>query len=67
MKSTPPDLTDDPRVMDVAREYLAALEAGRSPDRRRYLSRFPDLAGVLDECLDGIELAHGAGLAFRSA
>ena len=66
MKSTPPDLTDDPRVMDVAREYLAALEAGRSPDRRRYLSRFPDLAGVLDECLDGIELAHGAGLAFRA-
>ncbi len=66
MKSTPPDLADDPRVMDVAREYLAALEAGRSPDRRRYLSRFPDLAGVLDECLDGIELAHGAGLAFRA-
>ncbi len=66
MKSTPPDLHDDPRLLIVARDYLAALEAGRTPNRERYLAEFPDLASVMDECLDGIELAHGAGLAFRA-
>ncbi len=59
------DLHDDPRLMDVAREYLAALEAGRTPNRQPYLERFPDLADVLTECLDGIDLAHGAGKTFR--
>ena len=66
MNSTPPDLHDDPRLLDAAREYLAALESGRAPDRAQYISRFPEFAGVLDECLDGIELAHAAGQAFRA-
>jgi hypothetical protein len=49
---------DDPRVLQVAREYLAELEAGRKPDRRAYLARYPDLAQALEECLDGIDLAQ---------
>ncbi len=66
MKTTPPDLHDDPRLLIVAREYLTALEAGRSPDRDRYRTQHPDLAEVLDDCLDGIELAHGVGRVYRA-
>ena len=60
MNSTSSDLHDDPQLMEIAREYLAALEAGRSPNRQKYLSRAPELADVLGECLDGMELAHAA-------
>lgn len=49
---------DDPRLLQVSREYLSELEAGRFPDRQAYLARYPELAEVLSECLDGIELAH---------
>lgn len=49
---------DDPRLLQLSREYLAELEAGRQPDRAAYLSRYPDLADALSECLDGIELAQ---------
>src|SRR5438477_11528354 len=56
---------DDPRVMQAAREYLAELEAGRTPDRRPYLARHPELAPALTECFDGIELAHAAAQALR--
>jgi serine/threonine protein kinase len=49
---------DDPRVLAAAREYLAELEAGRQPDRRAYLARYPELAEALGECLEGIELAQ---------
>jgi serine/threonine protein kinase len=59
------DDSDDPRVLSVAREYLAELEAGRTPPRAGYESRFPELRAAVAECLDGVELAHAAGLAFR--
>ena len=49
---------DDPRLLQVSREYLSELEAGGSPDKQAYLSRYPDLADALLECLEGIELAH---------
>ncbi len=52
------DLEDDPRVLDLSRAYLAELESGRTPDRQAYLNQLPELAEVLSECLDGIELAH---------
>jgi serine/threonine protein kinase len=64
--TTPPE-KEDPRVLQAAREYLAELEAGRAPDRTTYLARWPDLAGELAECFDGIELAHGASLALEPA
>lgn len=52
---------EDPRLLQLSREYLAELEAGRQPDRNSYLSRFPELAAMLSDCLDGIELAHSIG------
>ncbi len=49
---------DDPRILEVSREYLAELEAGRSPNRQAYLDRYPHLAEILSEYLDGIQLAQ---------
>lgn len=54
----PDDLHDDPRFLEVSRDYLADLEAGRRPDRERYLLRYPEIAEPLSECLDGIDLAR---------
>jgi serine/threonine protein kinase len=54
---------EDPRVLQVAREYLGELESGRAPDRQAYLRRHPDLADALAECFDGIEMAHAGALA----
>ena len=52
------DLDEDPRILELSRAYLAELETGRKPDRQAYLDKLPELAEVLSECLDGIELAH---------
>ncbi len=52
------DLDDDPRILELSRGYLAELETGGKPDRQAYLDQLPELAEVLSECLDGIELAH---------
>ncbi len=53
------DLTqDDPRILQASREYLAELEAGNKPDRQSYLTQFPELAGQLSECFDGIDLVQ---------
>lgn len=49
---------DDPRLLQLSREYLVELEAGRQPDRAVFLARYPELAEALSECLDGIELAQ---------
>jgi eukaryotic-like serine/threonine-protein kinase len=49
---------DDPRVVEAVEEYLAELEAGRLPDRQRFLARYPDLAEVLAECLDALQFVH---------
>jgi serine/threonine protein kinase/tetratricopeptide (TPR) repeat protein len=51
---------DDPRVVAALEEYLAALEAGRRPDRRRFLARYAEIAGPLSSCLDGLELVRSA-------
>lgn len=56
---------DDPRLLRMAREYLAELEAGRKPNRRDYIARHPELAEDVEQYLDGVELAHAAGLAMR--
>lgn len=49
---------NDPRIMQASRDYLAELEAGRKPIRQAYFETYPDLAEMLSECFDGIELAH---------
>src|SRR5690349_17399752 len=56
----PPPAADDPRVVEAVEEYLAELEAGRLPDRERFLARHADLAEVLAECLDGLQFVHAA-------
>jgi serine/threonine protein kinase len=58
---------EDPRLLEAAREYLAELEAGRVPDRQAYLTRHPELAAELAECLDGVELAHAAAQVMEPA
>ncbi len=54
---------EDPRVIAAVEEYLAALEAGREPDREGFLARYPhEVAAAVAECLDGLELVQSAGL-----
>jgi hypothetical protein len=55
-----PSIADDPRLLHAAQEYLADLEAGRSPDRAALVSRFPDLSGALAPYLDALDLLYGA-------
>ncbi len=60
-----PDRTDapadeDPRLIRAAQEYLAALEAGRRPERAAFVARFPGLAEQLAPYLDALDMVHGA-------
>jgi tetratricopeptide (TPR) repeat protein len=63
-----PPSTDDPRVLEAVREYLALIEAGTAPDRSAFVARHPEVAAVLSECLEGLafvqavapELSHPA-------
>ncbi|HJZ58410.1 MAG TPA: serine/threonine-protein kinase [Gemmataceae bacterium] len=52
------DTADDPRVLELVKEYHTELEGGRRPDRGQYLARHPDLAVALTPYLDGLELLH---------
>jgi serine/threonine protein kinase len=54
-----PDL-EDPRVIEALDEYLAALEAGHRPNRQAFLARHTEVATALDECLEGMDILHGA-------
>ena len=47
------------RLAEVLDAYLAALEAGTSPDVEDLLARHPDLAGDLRECLSPKKTAIG--------
>jgi WD40 repeat protein/serine/threonine protein kinase len=48
-------------------EYRALLEAGAAPDRAAFLSRHPEIAGELAECLSGLEFVHAVAPALSSA
>ena len=52
---------EDPRLVHAAQEYLAALEAGRRPERGEFVARFPGLAEQLAPYLDALDMVHGAG------
>ena len=52
---------EDPRLIGAAQEYLAALEAGRRPNRAEFVARFPGLAEPLTAYLDALDMVHGAG------
>src|SRR5205814_2808579 len=42
------------------REYLTLLECGQKPGRQEFLTRYPEIAVALAECLDGLEFVHAA-------
>src|SRR5262245_42327025 len=52
------DLLDDPRVWELVTEFQEELKAGRRPDRMAYVNRYPELAGAVAECLDGLQMLH---------
>jgi serine/threonine protein kinase len=56
-----PPSADDPRVVRALEEYIAAMEAGSPPPRDEFLARHADVAGVLADCLFGLEMVHHAG------
>jgi hypothetical protein len=45
---------EDGRLIAVLEECLAGLEQGLAPDREALRARYPDLAGDLLACLDGL-------------
>jgi serine/threonine protein kinase len=47
----------DPRLVELANSYAAALRSGERPNREEYLSRFPDLRDEATDYLEGIEIA----------
>src|SRR5947209_19449030 len=51
---------DDPRLVHAAQEYLAAVEAGRRPDRKEFAARHADLFPALAPYLDAVDMLHGA-------
>ena len=53
------DPFDDPRVIEISREYYSQLEQNLKPDRQALVDRHPELREVLEDCLDGIDLAFG--------
>jgi serine/threonine protein kinase/Flp pilus assembly protein TadD len=54
----------DGRLAEALKDYLAELEAGRSPDRQAFEARYPELAGQLDDCLIGLEFIQRAASGF---
>ncbi|HVX09807.1 MAG TPA: serine/threonine-protein kinase [Pirellulales bacterium] len=56
---------DDPRVVAAVHEFQAALEAGRAPSKREFLARYPEVAAELQECLEALEVVHGAAPEMR--
>lgn len=64
------DANDEPSpVMLALREYQAALDAGKKLDRQAFLTRYPDIADELNECLDGLDylMATAPGLSAPGA
>ncbi len=48
------------KLVGLLDQYLADLQAGRTPDRDRLRAEHPDLAAELDQCLSGIDFVHRA-------
>ena len=47
-------------LASILDNYMAALQAGRAPDRRLLVQTHPELATQLEACLAGIEFIHQA-------
>jgi serine/threonine protein kinase len=61
------DSADDPRVLELAKEYQVEWETRGKPDRGRYLNRYPELAPILAAYLEGIDLLHRGAQALSGA
>ena len=53
-----PDSAEE--LASILDNYMAALQAGRAPDRRLLVQTHPELATQLEACLAGIEFIHQA-------
>lgn len=51
---------NDPRVIAALEEYLDALRSSQPPSREAFLGRHADIAGILGECLAGLEFVQSA-------
>ena len=52
------EIPEDPRIVEVVQEYLTRLEQGETPDRAAFVHRYPELAGAVEQCLEGLDLVH---------
>jgi tetratricopeptide (TPR) repeat protein len=50
---------DNPRVIAALEEYLSALATGHAPDRDAFLARYPEIATILSDCLQGLAWLRG--------
>jgi outer membrane protein assembly factor BamB len=55
-----PTPDSDGKLASILDDYMAALQAGRAPDRRLLVQAHPELAMELEACLAGIEFIHQA-------
>ena len=53
-----PSAVEDPRVVQLLDEYLAAIEAGKHPDRQALLDQCPEASAELAACLDALEFVE---------
>ena len=51
---------EDSAVIQAVKEYLAALEAGRRPDRQQLLDRYPGITDALAVCMNSRASRHSA-------
>ena len=51
---------EDPRLLQAVEEYLAAHQAGCTPERHEFLARHADIAAALADCLDGLAFIQAA-------
>ena len=52
--------SDDPRLLAAVQEYIAAMEAGRRPNRQEFLARHSEIADDLSACLQGLAFVNSA-------
>lgn len=65
MNSANQSTEGDPRILQIARQFLEELEAGHKPKIEDYLKRYPNIDESLAEYLEGVEMVHNAGQAVR--
>lgn len=58
-ETLPPD-SSSAALVAILDQYMADLEAGKSPDRARLIAEHPALAEQLEACLAGIAFVHRA-------